>query len=372
MRPKRPARRPRPRVIGLWGTGLLVLAVVAAWHPAPAAWIERAFASRWYPTAQPLISGVSGLLPFALLDALIVLALAAMVWRLVRAVREPRGWRRWLRLGAGITVALAGVYLTFLLLWGLHYQRPPLEGRLDHDRSRVTPETVQAAARHAVDALNRLAPEAEALRAASAQSLRVSLATGFADAQRSLGATRPARPARAKTSMLSFFFRWAGVDGMINPFGLEVLVNPDVLPVELPFVLAHEWGHLAGWAREHEASYVAWLTCQRGDAPARYSAWLSLYLHLRRELPAAERRTLDRRLGDGPREDMAAIAARLERSRPRIRSASWIAYDRYLKANRAAEGVRSYDAIVSLVVGTVTDADGRPRLRPVPAGAPSS
>ena len=42
------------------------------------------------------------------------------------------------------------------------------------------------------------------------------------------------------------FFTWTGVDGMINPLALESIVHPDLLPFERPFVLAHEWAHLAG------------------------------------------------------------------------------------------------------------------------------
>ena len=56
---------------------------------------------------------------------------------------------------------------------------------------------------------------------------------------------------------------------MINPFGLEVLVNPDLPLSERPFVAAHEWAHLAGYADESEASFVGWLTCMRADAAAR-------------------------------------------------------------------------------------------------------
>ena len=113
--------------------------------------------------------------------------------------------------------------------------------------------------------------------------------------------------------MLSPFFRWATVDGMVNPLGLEVIVNPEVLPVEQPFVIAHEWGHLAGWARESEASYVGWLTCRAGDHAARYSGWLSLYWHLRRELPRDGLRAVDALAGGraaaGPGGDCRAAAA---------------------------------------------------------------
>ncbi len=64
--------------------------------------------------------------------------------------------------------------------------------------------------------------------------------------------------------MLTPFFTWAGVTGMMNPFGLETIVHPDLLPFERPFVLAHEWAHLAGHADEAEASAVGWLACMNG------------------------------------------------------------------------------------------------------------
>ena len=116
--------------------------------------------------------------------------------------------------------------------------------------------------------LNRLHQNAHAdLRTSpTLAAMRVRLAPAFAAAQRALGRERLATAGRPKISMLSPFFRWATVDGMVNPWGLEVIVNPEVLPVEQPFVIAHEWGHLAGWARESEASYVGWLTCREGDA----------------------------------------------------------------------------------------------------------
>ena len=65
----------------------------------------------------------------------------------------------------------------------------------------------------------------------------------------------------------------------------------------------------------------------------------------------------------GPLRDFVAIRERLERGRPAVQRASWRAYDTFLKANRVDEGIRSYDDIVSLVIGIATDADGRPRRR---------
>ena len=78
---------------------------------------------------------------------------------------------------------------------------------------------------------------------------------------------RGAVPGIPKTSLLGLYFRRAAIDGMTDPLFLEVIVNPDVLPMERPFVVAHEWAHLAGYAAEDEANFVAWLTCTEA-APA--------------------------------------------------------------------------------------------------------
>ena len=67
------------------------------------------------------------------------------------------------------------------------------------------------------------------------------------------------RTGMAEVLLLATTFPWAAVDGMVNPFGLEVVINPEVLPFERPFVLAHEWAHLAGLpTRAKPASWGCW------------------------------------------------------------------------------------------------------------------
>jgi Protein of unknown function (DUF3810) len=331
------------------------------------AWVERVYSRRWYPALQPIVTSLSSLAPFALLDAWIVLTVLASAWACWRVVRAPSGTRlrTVARMLARGLVAASVVYVAFLACWGLNYRRPPITERLDFDRSRVTPAEVDAASRRTVTELNRLHQPAHADLPATPTlaAMRVRLAPAFTLAQRALGQSRVATAGRPKISMLSPFFRWATVDGMVNPLGLEVIVNPEVLPVELPFVIAHEWGHLAGWARESEASYVGWLTCRAGDHAARYSGWLSFYWQLRHDLGRDRRQAIDTLLGAGPRQDLAAIAARLRRGQPIVQEASWRTYDQFLKANRVDAGVKNYGEVVTLILGTAADAEGRPRHR---------
>ena len=185
-----------------------------------------------------------------------------------------------------------------------------------------------------------------------------------------LGSGRAAVPGRLKKTLFGTVFRWNGVDGMVNPFGLEVLANPDLLAFERPFVIAHEWAHLAGYADESEANFVGWLTCLGADVPSQYSGWLYLYWQIVGELPEERRDDIDDALDEGPRKHLAAIAERLRRGDwPLLRRASWAAYDKYLKANAVESGVRSYGEVITLILRARFEDGWRPVLRAAAASA---
>jgi hypothetical protein len=194
---------------------------------------------------------------------------------------------------------------------------------------------------------------AAAHRAGWAEDPRQDLALldAFRQVQAHLSDAPPAIVGRLKRSLYGIYFRWTGVDGMVNPFALEVLANPDLLPFERSFVAAHEWAHLAGFADESEANFVGWLTCVRAGVAAEYSAWLYLYWQVSGEVSPAERMKLGEALAQGPQADVDAIIERLRRGQlPVLRTASWAVYDHYLRANRVEEGIRSYGEVVTLLL----------------------
>jgi hypothetical protein len=157
---------------------------------------------------------------------------------------------------------------------------------------------------------------------------------------------------------------------MTDPYFLEVIVNPEVLPFERPFVVAHEWAaHLAVRERRRgEFCFVADV-CPR-DALARYSGWLAAYQHALAALPRPDRSSVNP-LDEGPRQDLQAIAARYAKSSPALRRAANGVYDEYLRANRVTEGIASYDAVVRLMIGTRFDDPWKPRPRSTDAAVPS-
>jgi hypothetical protein len=196
------------------------------------------------------------------------------------------------------------------------------------------------------------------------------LRRAFADVQTLLSDAPSAVPGRLKWSIYGTYFRWTGVDGMVNPFALEVLANPDLLPFERAFVAAHEWAHLAGYADEAEANFAGWLTCIHADAPAQYSGWLYLYWQIAGEVDQHDRTRLGEALAPGPRGDVTAIIDRIRRGQlPRLRNASWVVYDQYLRANRVEEGIRSYGLVVTLILRARFEDGWTPVRRQLPAAS---
>jgi hypothetical protein len=338
--------------------GVVLLAVAAAVVPLPRWAVERWYSRGLYPTVQYYVTSVTNQIPVALLDVAIGCLVVFASWRLLRLRRARGGIRAIGTAAAGVLTFVATAYLAFLVLWGLNYRRVPLKDKLELDESRVTEET---AIRFASDATHRINALYSTAHLESPPG--PSLAEAFGRAQTGLGASATAVPGVPKASLLEAYFRWAAIDGMTNPFFLEIIVNPEVLPIEGPFVLAHEWAHLAGYADESEANLVAWLTCLRGDALAEYSGWMAMFGQVVSEMPPSSRRRISPALAPGPREDFREIAARWARSRPVVRNFARETYDVFLRANRVEAGIASYDQVVRLILSTGPEHGWVPRVR---------
>jgi hypothetical protein len=264
-------------------------------------------------------------------------------------------------------VAAALVFLAFQATWGLNYRRERVDAWLDFDERRVTADAVIALNESAVIELARLRPGLPE-RAAdwpSAGATARDLQSALDEAGRLLGFPSPVRPGLPKLTLLDPIFTRAGVTGMTDPFFLETLRASNLLPFEYPAVIAHEWGHLAGLARESDASLFGVVLCARGGAAAQYSAWLEIFLQTLAARDADSRRALRGRLPAMVRADLDSMAARTARDEIRaVRLTAWRTYDRYLRSQGVASGVRNYGEVVRLLVGTRFGAEWTPILRP--------
>jgi len=341
-------------------------AAAIAFTPLPRATVERVYARGLYPILQPRLTTLTNLTPFAWLDILLVLVVVALVTMWVARLRQRRSGILPAagRMALDTALVASVLYFWFLAAWGLNYQRDPLLAQLDFQEDRINGDALRAFARRNVESLNALHDVAHAGGWPEMHAMPGVLAPAFRRAQQDLETGWLAVPGVPKRSLLNGYFTRVSIDGMTDPFFLETLTNQSLLPFERASTVAHEWSHLAGYAVESEANFLGWLVCMRGPEWARYSGWLSLYGAVMNALPRRDRDEIAASLAQGPRDDLRAIAARIEsQASPAASRAGYAVYDRYLKANRVEAGIHSYSEVVRLLLGTRFREDGTPMRR---------
>jgi len=331
---------------------LLALAMFVA--PMPAWIVETFYARDLYPWLQRVLTWISNLVPVAVIDLMfagVIIAVGVRVARLIGVLRQ-HGWltslweavRRLVR-------ALAVAVIVFLLAWGCNYRRVPIDTTLPQPVAAPTLATLQGAVADAAALAAQLRPVAVASPALEFPELARVLEQPMNAALLQLNRKPLVPVGRPKVSyVLTPFFTAAAVTGMVNPYALESIVHPDLLPVERPFVLAHEWAHLSGHADEAEASAVGWLACMKGGPQLAYSASVYLLMEASSELPSDERKRVMERLDPAVLADIRAVYARAMRYQPQVQRAATRVYDEYLRANRVADGTRSYGRALTLIL----------------------
>ncbi len=332
----------------------ITLALLLALFSFPAAWVERFYTNGFYSRLQSLITPVTNLVTFAFGDLLVIaLVISTPVWWIVRIKRaKGKRLRETGRLAFNTVTLSAIIFLAFLFLWGFNYQRQPLAARLDYDNGRLNDDALKQFKRLAVERVDAEYIQARGSNWPHENTWRNELHQSFGETLALLGSTRNIAAAKPKFSIFDFYLGSAGIAGLVNPFGLEVVLDSETLFFEEPFTLAHEWAHLAGYANESEASFVGALACIRSESAAlRYSGWLALYQHA--PWPAVDETDKPPRPSEAVVADIRAISERVSRRlNSTISRAQWEMYDRFLKANRVREGTRSYSLLVDLLVGT--------------------
>ena len=350
------------------------VAATVVLFPPPAPVVERLYARWIYPNLQANLTALSNRTSFALLDLTLTVAVAVMIGGWIFCLRRARKQRSVRPIGRGLFATLTGaaiVYLWFLVAWGFNYARPPLETMVPYDASRVTPGAVRLLAEYAVREANRTYAAAHAAGFPGVHDSPPALINALHQVERELGRPRSTVVAQPKTSWLSPFFRASGVSGMLAPFYLETLLNPDLTGPERPIVLAHEWAHLSGYAPESDASFVGYLAAWRAGPAAEYSAWLELVSESAHQLQPITQRLVLQKLEAGPRKDQEAIRERLKALVRPVERAAWSTYDQMLKSQGVEEGVQSYSRVIQLLIGAnPLKIDRAGGLKPAPTVVP--
>jgi hypothetical protein len=340
---------------------VIALGVFAfVWQPS-AQWVERTYANGAYPAWEHAAFSLTNPFPWSLGDAAFGVGIVAIIWRVATFVRHrpKRRFRAAFAIALLDVVAIVALYaIWFEVSWGWNYARAPIETRVAFNAARVTPQAAAALRVRAMAEMNALAARAHA--GAHGPFDRDALRAEWLPAVQRAGDRWAPEVGAAKPTLTDPFMQATGTSGYINPLTLTVQMASDLLWFERPFDQAHEWSHVAAYAREDEANYLAIVTCLRSSDPVvRYSGWFELFLYL-----PQKRHYARHEFSPLVWQDFTAIRKRDARHINVILAHwSWRTYNAYLKSNRIASGIQNYNEVTRLVLGVPLDAQGLPVTR---------
>ena len=108
--------------------------------------VERFYSRGIYPALQRPLTALSNLTSVTLFDVFLIVFTTWLIVVWVKSIRDARRKKSWMLIVRGVSTTLtilSGIYLWFVLAWGLNYARPPLESKLAFDAARVTPAAVR-------------------------------------------------------------------------------------------------------------------------------------------------------------------------------------------------------------------------------------
>ena len=141
-------------------------------------------------------------------------------------------------------------------------------------------------------------------------------------------------------------------------------MNSYILPVEYPFVLAHEKAHQFGITNEAEANFYAWLVCTNSNSKQlQYSANLHVLRYfLYQAYQLEEYPEMIAKLDERVKNDLQRISENWRKLRnEKIDKVASKANDIYLKTNKIENGIEEYHGVLKFVMDYAYDSNSKER-----------
>lgn len=295
-------------------------------------WMAGLMAGTSAVVAEYLIAG--------LLITLCAAGLAAAIASCIR--RKLIHLKRYL---AGILCVAVGVSVLYSSLWAPLYAVPAAaSSNLPFGEAQLVELST-----HLIDNANNLrelipdGPRGLAAVDTSTESIAVNArALTSAVTGRELAAPKPTYNTKVYDAL--------GIAGLYFPFTFESIVNMNDLPTAIPFTACHELAHQAGYAREDEASFIAYLACCRGDAGFAYSGTLNVLTESMKQLrniSVISAFELEERMSEGVKRDIAALSGGYDI--PATARMGGTVTDVFLRFNGQLSGLDSYSNVAYYV-----------------------
>ena len=324
-------------------------------------WVEQYYTFGFYPVISKTLRILFGWIPISIGDLVYIGAfiwLLLKTWKVVKLLKARKAgsylswdlFRKYLKLGLL-------VYIVFSLFWGLNYFRQGIEKQLGLELKPYSVEDLFTLTTILQQRLNSYAEKVDSVQRLQYNQNRFVFGKGRMAYQQ----VETAFPylayggASIKPSLFTPVGHWFGFTGYYNPFSAEAQLKTTIPVFLKPFVVTHEIAHQLGYAKENEASFVAYLACKNStDSNILYSVYFEMYrdalfecwLTPNKELTDAISKNIHPRV----KWDIRDLRLYLLRNQNFIEPFMSGAYDRYLKLNNQPKGKATYNEVIAYLI----------------------
>ena len=157
-----------------------------------------------------------------------------------------------------------------------------------------------------------------------------------------------------KSSLMSLLQTYIGTGGYLNPLTGEAQVNDQIPKTGYPTTICHEMAHQIGFAAENEANFVGFLAATyNDDVYFKYASYRMAFVYCFSEMrkrDSKKSKELIQLLNKGVLKDFNASNAFWQQYENLFEPIVKKGYNAYLKANKQAKGVQSYNYVVDLLI----------------------
>jgi len=270
-----------------------------------------------------------------------------------------------LRFGKQLTLKLVQLYVVFMLIWGLNYQKSSpaksFDLKLDTSYTAVQLDSLSLYLMEELNKTRQILSDSVIEKTEVDQVFRNSILNYRLVKNRfpQLHLDKPV----LKEAAFPSWGDYLGYLAFYQPITGEAIVRTDVPLLTLPYTSCHELAHQMGYASEAEANFIAFVVAtESSDALLRYSMLLQMFTYCQSEHLGFIAKTGNfEKWKTIVNRNKAMLDPKVIGDRKKIKDffiqrqhlllpASTSLYDQFLQWNKQAKGIKSYDEVLLWVL----------------------
>ncbi|MEF9992270.1 MAG: DUF3810 domain-containing protein [Peptostreptococcaceae bacterium] len=338
------------------------------------AFVESYYSQKINKFIIQILNSITGIIPFSLYEVsmyLIVISIIFFIVYLTYTVFNNRcNFKRFLfKSTLSLLSFLSIAYFLFIILWGINYNRLPLEDTLiakynsenstNISKSPHTTDDLSNLYRYLINETNNirrdvLENDKKIMVSNTDYKNIISRAQIGYDNISNIIPSISGNYSLPKYVRSSNLMSYTGITGIYFPWTGEANVNISIPDIYIPSTTTHEMAHQRGFASEDEANFLAYLSCiNHPDVDFKYSGLVLALNHTESALRKYDYDTykeLGKNISPDVLRDLENNRQYWSRYEGKVDTISNNFNSVYLKSNGIKEGTKNYSKMINLLI----------------------